>query len=266
MKSEKNSAKVIVVKLGGSTLGKHDTTLKDLVTLQQRGVLPVVVHGGGNKVTHWLSRLGISTNFVRGLRVTDAETLKVVIAILAGLVNKELVAAIEASGGKAIGLSGIDGGLLETRVKDIEMGYVGEIVKVNLAPLKAVLEAGFIPVIAPLSLQSPPELGENGFILNVNGDEVAGEIAAALGAERLIFLTDVAGIRNSSGELIKRVSTEEAKVLLDSGIASGGMIPKVEACLRALSTVPTARIIDGRVSHALIEELEGRGKGTTINY
>src|SRR4030042_5516792 len=111
MKSEKNSVKVIVVKLGGSTLGNHDTTLEDLVTLQQRGVLPVVVHGGGNKVTHWLSRLGISTNFVRGLRVTDAETLKVVIAILAGLVNKELVAAIEASGGEAIGLGGIEGGL-----------------------------------------------------------------------------------------------------------------------------------------------------------
>ncbi len=264
MESNITSAKVIVVKLGGSTLGNHDTTLEDLVTLQQRGVLPVVAHGGGNTVTDWLTRLHIPTEFVRGLRVTNAETLKVVVAILAGLVNKELVAAIESSGGKAIGLSGIDGGLIETRVKDAEMGYVGEIVRVNPAPLKAMLEAGFIPVIAPLSLQSPPEPGEHGFILNVNGDEIAGEIAAALDAERLIFLTDVAGICNSSGELIQSISPKEAKDLLDSGIASGGMIPKIEACLRALSTVPITRIIDGRIPHALIEEVEGRGKGTTI--
>ena len=159
MKSEKSPAKVIVIKLGGSTLGNHDTTLEDLVTLQQKGVLPVVVHGGGNEVTDWLGRLGISTRFVNGLRVTDAETLKVVTAILAGLVNKELVATIEALGGKAIGLCGIDGGLLQAEVKDIEMGYVGEIVRVNPEPLTAVLKAGFIPVIAPLSLQSSPEPG-----------------------------------------------------------------------------------------------------------
>jgi len=261
---EKSLKNTIVVKIGGSTLGNHDTTLKDLVALQQRGVLPVVVHGGGNAVTDWLNRLDIPTSFVRGLRVTDAKTLKVVIAILAGLVNKELVAAIEASGGKAIGMSGIDGGLIESRVKDVDMGYVGEIVRVNPVPIKAVLEAGFIPVIAPLSLQSPPESGENGFILNVNGDEVAGDIAAALGAERLVFLTDVAGICYNSGVLIEKVSPKEAKELLDSGIASGGMIPKVEACLRALPAVPITRIIDGRVPHALIEEMEGRGKGTTI--
>jgi len=256
--------KIIVIKLGGSTLGSHDTTVADLVTLQERGVLPVVVHGGANVVTDWLGRLGISTSFVQGLRVTDAETLKVVIAILAGLVNKELVAAIEALGGKAIGLSGIDGGLLEAKVKDDKMGYVGEIIKVNSALLTTVIEAGFIPVIAPLSLQSPPESGENGFVLNVNGDAVAGEIATALGAEKLIFLTDTAGICNSSGEMILRLSLQEATTLITSGVASGGMIPKIEACLRALSTVPITRIIDGRVSHALIEEVEGRGKGTTI--
>jgi len=264
MESEKSSSKIIVVKLGGSTLGNHDTTLEDLVTLQKRGVLSVVVHGGGNTVTDWLSRLDIPTEFVRGLRVTNAETLKVVVAILAGLVNKELVAAIESSGGKAIGLSGIDGGLVETRVKDVDMGYVGEIVRVNTAPLTAILEAGFIPVIAPLSLQSPPESGENGFMLNVNGDEVAGEVAAAIGAERLVFLTDVAGICYNSGVLIQKLSPKEAKELLDSGVASGGMIPKLEACLHALPTVTTTRIIDGRVPHALIGEIEGRGEGTTI--
>jgi acetylglutamate kinase len=264
VKSEKSLKNIIVIKLGGSTLGNHDTALEDLVTLQQRGMLPVVVHGGGNTVTDWLGQLGISTMFVRGLRVTDAETLKVVIAILAGLVNKELVATIEASGGKAIGLSGIDGGLLEAKVKDVEMGYVGEIVKVNPAPIIAILKAGFIPIIAPLSLQSSHELGENGFMLNVNGDTVAGELAAVLGAERLIFLTDVAGVCNSSGELIHRLSPKEAKAMLASETASGGMIPKIEACLNALSTVTITRIIDGRVPHALIEEIEARGKGTTI--
>jgi len=256
--------KTLVIKLGGSTLGSHNTIVADLVTLQKMGRLPVVVHGGANIVTEWLARLGISTRFVQGLRVTDAQTLKVVVAILAGLVNKELVAAIEASGGKAIGLSGIDGGLLEAKVKDAEMGYVGEVIKVNSTPLTTVLKAGFIPIIAPLSLQSPPELGENGVMLNVNGDAVAGEIAATLGAEKLIFLTDVAGICNSSGELIHHLSPQEATTLLTSGVASGGMIPKIEACLRALSRVPITRIIDGRIPLALIEEIEGRGRGTTI--
>ncbi len=264
VESERALAGVIVIKLGGSILGSHDTIVADLVTLRKRGVPLVVVHGGANVVTDWLARLGITTRFVQGLRVTDAETLKVVVAILAGLVNKELVAAIEALGGQAIGLSGIDGGLLEAEVKDAEMGYVGEIVKVNPTLLKAILEAGFIPVIAPLSLQSPANSPEAGFILNVNGDAAAGEIAAALGAEKLIFLTDVAGIYNSSGELVPRLSLHEAKALLASGVASGGMIPKIEACLRALSTVPLTRIIDGRVPHALIEEIEGKGKGTTI--
>jgi acetylglutamate kinase len=257
-------SKAIVVKLGGSTLGSHDTTLDDLVALQKRGMLPVVVHGGANVVTDWLQRLSIPTRFVKGLRVTDAETLRVVIAILAGLVNKELVAAIEGLGGQAVGLSGIDGGLLEARVKDADMGYVGEVVKVNPAVLQAVLGMGFIPVIAPLSLQSSPDRGDNGFVLNVNGDTAAGMIAAALDAEKLIFLTDVTGIHSASGELIAHLSPEQAQDLLDSGVASGGMIPKIEACLVALSSVGTTRIIDGRLSHALIREVEGNMVGTTI--
>jgi acetylglutamate kinase len=257
-------AGTIVVKLGGSTLGSHDTTLDDLVELQKRGMQPVVVHGGANVVTDWLKRLSIPTRFVKGLRVTDAETLRVVIAILAGLVNKELVAAIDAGGGRAVGLSGIDGGLLEAVVKDSDMGHVGEVSKVNPALLLAVLEAGFIPVVAPLSLQSSRQPGENGFVLNVNGDTAAGMIAAALPADELIFLTDVAGILNASGELIAHLSRAEAKGLLDSGVASGGMIPKIEACLAALAGVRAARIIDGTSPHALIREVEGSMVGTTI--
>ena len=256
--------KAIVVKIGGSTLGSHDTALEDLVTLQQRGRRLVVIHGGGNVVSEWLRRLDIPFTFVRGTRVTDAKTLEVVVAILAGLVNKELVASVEALGGRAVGLTGIDGALFEAEIKNAEMGYVGEIVKVNLTSLEALLEAGFIPVIAPLGLQAPPRMRENKFMLNLNGDTVAGEIAAALAAEKLIFLTDVAGIRDSSGQLLQRLSPEEAKALVTTGVASGGMIPKVEACLRALTAVPVTRIIDGRLPHALLREIEGKGDGTTI--
>jgi acetylglutamate kinase len=224
----------------------------------------VVIHGGANVVSEWLRRLDIPFTFVRGTRVTDAKTLEVVVAILAGLVNKELVAGIEALGGRAVGLTGIDGALFEAEIKDAEMGYVGGIVKVNLTSLKALLAAGFIPVVAPLGLQAPPRTQENEFMLNLNGDTVAGEIAAALAAEKLIFLTDVAGIRDSSGELLQRLSPEEAKALVTTGVASGGMIPKVEACLRALTAVPVTRIIDGRLPHALLREVEGKGDGTTI--
>jgi acetylglutamate kinase len=256
--------RAIVVKLGGSTLGSHDTTLEDLVTLQQRGRRLVVIHGGGNVVSEWLRRLDIPFTFVRGTRVTDAKTLEVVVAILAGLVNKELVASIESLGGRAVGLTGIDGALFEAEIKNAEMGYVGEVAKVNTTLLQALLEAGFIPVIAPLGLQSPPRTQENKFMLNLNGDTVAGEIAAALAAEKLIFLTDVAGIRDSSGQLVRRLSPEEAKALVTTGVASGGMIPKVEACLRALTAVPVTRIIDGRLPHALLREIEGQGDGTTV--
>ncbi len=257
-------AGTIVIKLGGSTLGSHDTTLADLVALQQKGVPTVVIHGGASVVTQWLRRLDISSKFVRGLRVTDTETLKVVVAILSGLVNKELVAAIQALGGRAVGLSGIDGRLLGARVKDPELGHVGDVTEVNPKALQAVLGAGFIPVVAPLSYQSPPEPGDHGFMLNVNGDTAAGQLAAALGAEKLIFLTDVAGLLDGSQNLVSRLSRREAQAMLGSGVASGGMIPKIEACLAALPAVRTTRIIDGRVPHALIREVEGGMEGTTI--
>ena len=250
------SDRCIVVKIGGSTFGSGDTTLEDVVALQKGGTIPIVVHGGGERVSDWLSRLGIPTNFVQGLRVTDAQGMEVVAAVLGGLVNKELVAAISSLGGKAMGLSGVDGSLIEARVKDPELGCAGEVVKVNPEPLESILKAGYIPVVAPVSLQVA------GGLLNVNGDAAAGEIAAALGVERLIFLTDVEGILDSFGRAIPRLSPDEARALIASGVVSGGMIPKVEACLKALSKVPITRIIDGRPPHALLQESEGRG--TTI--
>jgi len=258
--------KVIVVKIGGSTLGTHDTTLEDLVELQQQGESLVVVHGGAKVTSEWLARLGIPTSFVKGLRVTDAETLKVVTAALSGLVNKELVVAIQSLGGKAISLSGCDGNLLQASIKSRELGYVGEIVTVDATPLKLLLDAGYMPVVSPVSCGFA---GGRMTLLNVNGDTAAGEIAAALTAEKLIFLTDVDGIHDESGKAIPSLNLAMANDLLSSGAASGGMVPKIEASLTALTTTNVVRIMDGRVAHALRDDIAGQAQqiksgGTTI--
>ena len=182
--------KSIVIKIGGSNFGKNDTTVEDLVTLQKRNVPVVVVHGGGNTITEWLNRLNISTSFVRGLRVTNLESLKVVIAILAGLVNKELVSNIWRLGGKAIGLSGADGGLILARNRTPELGHTGEQLDVDASVLNVLLEAGYMPVIAPISLGRLENVGNDIHLLNVNGDTAAGQIAASLEADKLIFLNE----------------------------------------------------------------------------
>ena len=257
--------KVIVIKIGGATLGSHDTTIEDIVSLQQQGKALVVVHGGGKVITNWLEQRGISTRFINGERVTDEATLEVVVSVLVGVVNKEIVADINSRGGMAVGISGVDGAFIQGRIKDVELGYVGEVAKVNPAPLEALLKSGYIPVIAPLGIHATDEAGKATKVLNINADVVAGEIAAAIGADRLIFLTDVVGVFDQSGNLLPRLSPDEAEALVASGTASGGMIPKIKACLRALSgTSTTCVIIDGRQRHALLSEIEGRGGGTTI--
>ena len=256
--------KVIVVKIGGATFGSHDTTIEDIVYLQKQGIPLVIVHGGANIVTGWLTKMGISTRFFEGERITDEATLEVVTSVLAGLVNKEIVAAINGSGGQAVGISGADGALIQSKMREKEMGYVGAIVKVNIALLEALLRSGFIPVVAPLSLHSFDKPDNAPLMLNVNGDTVAGEIAAAIGAEKLVFLTDVAGICDQSGKLLSHLSADEAEALMHSGVASGGMIPKIKACLRALSGASTVCIIDGKQPHALLKEIEEGNYGTTI--
>ena len=256
--------KAIVVKIGGATFGSGDTTIEDIVRLQQQGRPLIIVHGGGNLITEWLSKQKISTRFVRGERVTDRATLEVVIAVLAGLANKEIVAAINSSDGQAIGISGVDGALIQARIKDKELGYVGAVVKVNTAPLEALLQAGYIPVVSPVSFNPFDKTGDAPQIININGDPVAGEIAAAIGAEKLIFLTDVAGVCDQSGRLLPRLSSSEAEALVASDVASGGMIPKIRACLTALSGTSSTCIIDGRQPHALLKELDEQGSGTTI--
>jgi len=255
---------ITVIKIGGSTFGSGDTTFEDVVALQKKKHPLVVVHGGGSTVTDWLKRQGIATKFVRGERVTDFPSLAVVTAVLAGLVNKDIVAAINIHGGRAVGISGVDGSLIESRVKDKEMGYVGSVEKVNKDILETLLKAGYVPVVSPISLYSLDRIGDEPGVINVNGDPIAGEIAVALKAKRLIFLTDVEGIKDKYGKVLPQVSRAEAEALIESLTIIGGMIPKVNACLKALKAGTIARIIDGRKPHALLKEVEGGDSGTTI--
>jgi acetylglutamate kinase len=184
--------------------------------------------------------------------------------VLGGLVNKEIVAAIFAAGGQAVGISGADGGLLQAKMRNEEMGYMGNVVRVDPAPLMALLMAGIVPVVSPVSLHAVDRPKGAPRLLNINGDPAAGEIAAAINAERLIFLTDVDGIRDDSGRLLADLTPEEAEALLTSGVASGGMIPKVKACLRGISGGAIACVIDGNQPHILLKEIEEGGCGTRI--
>jgi acetylglutamate kinase len=253
------AGKTVVIKIGGSTLGAEDTTLQDIVLLRNLNIIPVVVHGGGNAITQWLNRIGKQARFVNGLRVTDEETMEIVRMTLVGKVNTELVSTLNSMGARAVGISGLDARLLGARRMNPELGLVGEVTAVDLTLLTTLVQAGYIVVIAPIGI------GEEGEALNLNADTAAGEIAAALKAEKLIMLTDVPGIKDKQGRLISACSREEAETLIADGTVSGGMIPKVRACLRALDGVRRTHIIDGRVRHALIRELfTNQGVGTMI--
>jgi acetylglutamate kinase len=257
-------SKIIVVKIGGSTLGQHDTTLDDLVKLQKKRVPVVVVHGGGNAVTTWLSKLNISTRFIQGLRVTDLDTLKVVTAVLAGLINKELVSEIIRLGGKAVGICGTDGPVILGKNKNRELGLTAEELTVDTRLLRVLLNNGYMPVIAPVCMNMSPQGNEETNLLNVNGDTAAAQIAAALHACKLVFLTDVPGIYDDSKNVVSQIDVGTARSMIDNGTATGGMVAKLEASLIASQRVSLTRIIDGRVDHALIDEIDGKCKGTTI--
>ena len=254
----------IVVKIGGSTLGSHDTSIKDLVRLQEKGREVVVVHGGGNVISQWMQRQGLAPRFVRGLRVTDAPSLEIVVAVLTGLVNKELVSLMQEFGGRSVGLSGIDGCMVEAKIGDPDLGFVGEVTNVNSELIRAVLNSGYIPMIAPLGVHVRDGSENAGSPLNINGDTVAGELAYALEAEQLIFLTDVTGVMDGGGRVIRRLDRRRANILFNSGVIQGGMIPKLAACLRALERSPVANIIDGRQPNALLDCVRGDSSGTTI--
>lgn len=254
----------IVVKIGGSTLGSHDTSLKDLVRLQEEGREVVVVHGGGNVISQWMQRQGLAPQFVGGLRVTDAPSLEIVVAVLTGLINKELVSLMHEFGGRSVGLSGIDGCMIEAKIGNPELGFVGEVTRVNIDLIRSLLDSGYIPMIAPLGVHVRDGSEHSGSPLNINGDTVAGELARALEAEQLVFLTDVGGVMDGGGRVIPRLDRRRANILFNSGVIQGGMIPKLSACLRALERSPAANIIDGRRPDALLECVRGNPSGTTL--
>ncbi|MCL4240265.1 MAG: acetylglutamate kinase [Dehalococcoidia bacterium] len=245
----------LVIKIGGSTLGSADTTFRDVAGLAAEGSVPVVVHGGGAEASKWLEAMQIPSRFERGLRVTDARVLPVVVAVFAGLVNKRIVSAINAAGAPAVGLCGADGRILECRIAAPELGFVGEPVAVHPRAISALHQAGIIPVIGPIGFV-PGEDSDQ--LVNVNADTVAGNIASALGASRLVFLTDVEGVRDGEGTTIPRLSGERARALIAEGAVSGGMIPKVEACLHALSLGVRVQIVDGR-QPGILRALDGAG-------
>jgi acetylglutamate kinase len=224
----------------------------------------VVVHGGGKVISEWMERQGVRPRFIRGLRVTDEASMQIVVAVLTGVVNKSIVASVLSIGGRAIGLSGVDGGILQAEVMDPEMGRVGRVVEVNPVPMRVVVQAGFIPVIAPVAVFSAQATDSSGSMLNVNADTAAGEIAAALEAERLVVLTDVEGVLDSSRRRIPRLTKRQAEGLMRSRVVDGGMVPKLEACITALGKVREAHIVDGRKPGALQEVLAGEALGTRV--
>ena len=261
------TGKVVVVKYGGNAMVNETLKLQvmeDLVLLWLIGVKIVLVHGGGPEISELMDRLGKQPVFVDGLRVTDKETVDIVQMVLAGKVNKTLVNLLESHGGKAIGLSGVDGRLIEARQKDPRLGYVGEVIRINKKPLTDLMDNGYIPVVSTVGCD------RQGNAYNINGDTAAAYIAGALGAERLIMMTDIAGIlrnKNDPATLIPELTVEQAKALYREGVISGGMIPKVDCCVTALKEgVKNAVIMDGRVPHSILMELlTDEGAGTWIH-
>lgn len=251
------AGKTIVVKYGGAAMkdsSLKDQVIRDVVLMSCVGLRPVVVHGGGPEINTWLDKLGIEPQFKNGLRVTDAPTMDVVEMVLVGRVNKELVALINHEGGQAVGLCGKDANLIMARPAGQEgIGFVGEVTSVDTKMLEVLVENGYIPVVSSVAADS------TGQAYNINADTVAGEIAAALGAEKLILLTDTAGILRDYKDmstLIPKLDIQEARKLIDNGIVSGGMIPKVNCCVRSLAQgVRGAHIVDGRIPHALLLEI-----------
>ena len=260
------TGKIVVVKYGGNAMineTRKQQVMEDLVLLWLIGVRVVLIHGGGPEISQLMDRLGKQPTFVDGLRVTDRETVDIVQMVLAGKINKSLVNLLQMQGGNAVGLSGMDGRLIEAEVKDERLGFVGEVTHVRIQPVLDLLEKGYIPVISTVGCDS------NGNSYNINSDTAAAHIAAALQAERLIMMTDIDGIlrdKDDPSTLIPELTVSEATALYDTGVISGGMIPKVDCCIHALEAgVKNVVILDGRVPHSILMELlTDEGAGTWI--
>ena len=260
------NGKTIVVKYGGNAMiddALKAQVMEDVVLLALIGVKVVLVHGGGPEINGLMEKLGKKPEFVDGLRVTDAETMDIVQMVLAGKVNKTLVNLLENKGGRAVGLSGMDGRLIEAVQKDPRLGFVGEVVKIHPAPITDLLEKGYIPVVSTIGCD------RSGNAYNINGDTAAAYIAGALGAERMLLMTDIAGIlrdKNDPASLIPEISVDEAAHLREEGVISGGMIPKVDCCVKAINAgVKRVVIMDGRIPHSILMELlTDEGAGTMV--
>ena len=263
------AGRTVVVKYGGNALAgtsDHDALAlfaEDIVLMHTVGIRPVVVHGGGPQINEMLARLNIESSFSNGLRVTDAATMEVVQMVLNGQVNPQIVSAINTHGNVAVGLSGEDGRTLQVTPRDPSLGFVGDIEKVRPHVIEGLLHDGFVPVLSTVGVDS------HGQPYNVNADTAAGAIAEALGAEKIIYLTDVAGLRSNiddASSLIQRITVNELSALIENGTVSGGMIPKVESCMQAVrGGVKSAHILDGRIAHVLLLELfTDQGAGTMI--
>ena len=258
--------KIVVVKYGGNAMVNEQLkqqVMEDIVRLWLIGVKVVLVHGGGPEISELMKKLGKQPQFVDGLRVTDQETVDIVQMVLAGKVNKTLVNLLEMKGGRAVGLSGMDGRLIEARMKDERLGFVGEVTKIHISPVTDLLDKGYIPVVSTVGCD------RQGNAYNINGDTAAAHIAGALNAERLIMMTDIAGIlrdKDDPSTLIPEITLSQAKELYASGVISGGMIPKVDCCVTALHAgVKNVVIMDGRVPHSILMELlTNEGAGTWI--
>ena len=260
------NGKIVVVKYGGNAMINEQLkkqVMEDIALLSLIGIKIVLVHGGGPEISEMMSKVGKKAEFVNGLRVTDKETMDIAQMVLAGKVNKNLVNLLGTKGGKAIGISGMDGHLIEAKMKNEALGYVGEITKINIEPIHDLLEKGYIPVVSTIGCDS------EGNSYNINGDTAAAYIAGALQAERLIMMTDIAGLLrdvNDPNSLISEITVNEAKELYKEGVISGGMIPKVDCCIEAIyEGVKKVIIMDGRVPHSILMEiLTDEGAGTMV--
>ena len=263
---KKYSGKIVVIKYGGNAMVNEQLkqqVMEDISLLWLIGVKVVLVHGGGPEISETMKKLGKQAVFVDGLRVTDKETVDIVQMVLAGKINKDLVNLIQTTGGHAVGVSGIDGGMIEATVKNEALGFVGQITKIRTQPIVDLLEKNYIPVVSTVASD------RQGNVYNINSDTAAAYIAGALGAERLIMMTDIAGILKDKDDpttLIPHVTIAEAKALYDEGIVSGGMIPKVDCCIEALEHgVKNVVIMDGRIPHSILMELlTDEGAGTMV--
>ena len=263
---QKYNNKVVVIKYGGNAMINEklkEQVMEDIVLLWLIGVKVVLIHGGGPEISELMNKLGKKSEFIDGLRVTDKETVDIVQMVLAGKINKSLVNMLEMKGGKAVGLSGMDGRLIEAKIKDERLGYVGEVTKIHIRPVTDLLDKGYIPVISTLGCD------KQGNTYNINGDTAAAHIAGTLQAQRLIMMTDIAGIlrdKDDPSTLIPELTVPEAKKLYDEGTVSGGMIPKVDCCIKAINEgVKNVVIMDGRVPHSILMELlTDEGAGTWI--